>query len=472
MADPAPPIERKLAAIFAADVAGYSRLMRADEASTIRALTDHREVMDRLIAQHRGRIANTAGDSVLAEFPSVVEAVKCAVEVQERLRLKNEGVPEERQLSFRIGVHVGDVMVRGGDLLGDGVNVAARLQALSEPGGVCVSGEAHQYARRSLPLTFTDLGVQVVKNLSDGIHAYAVESAAAPRALSHSPQPLPLPDSPSIAVLPFTNMSGDAEQEYFADGIVEEIITALYRFKWLFVIARNSSFTYKGRAVDVTQVGRELGVRYVLEGSVRRSGDRVRITGQLIEAASGHHVWADRFDGSLNDVFDLQDRMTENVVAAIEPKVREAELGRSRLKATSSLTAYDLYLQALFQHHREAEEDTSAALRLLQRAINADQRFALAYAISASCYAQRIYNNWASDPASERAREQNLRGRQLNCKEMRQRFYGDALTRSPISERPRLSICHLQKGQSTSIPILHLRLARARGFRFMPAITT
>jgi len=294
MPSPAHPNERKLAAIFAADVAGYSRLMGQDEVETMRTLTEHREVMDSLIAQHRGRIANTAGDSVLAEFPSVVDAVKCAAEVQEALREKNEGVPEDRQLRFRIGVHVGDVMVRGADLLGDGVNVAARLQALAEPGGVCISGEAHRSARSVMPLAFTDLGQQSVKNVDGGVRAYAVRSGdARPSA------PPALPDKPSIAVLPFANMSGDPEQEYFADGIVEEIITSLSRFPRLFVIARNSSFTYKGRAVDVKQVGRELGVRYVLEGSIRKAANRVRIAGQLIDAATGAHLWAERIDGDL-----------------------------------------------------------------------------------------------------------------------------------------------------------------------------
>ena len=248
MAEPAQHIERKLAAIFAADVAGYSRLMGQDEVGTMRTLTAYREVMDSLIGQHRGRIANTAGDSVLAEFPSVVDAVKCAVEVQEELREKNEGVPADRQLRFRIGVHVGDVMVRGGDLLGDGVNVAARLQALAEPGGVCVSGDAHQYARRALPITFLDLGQQEIRNIPEGVRAFAVQSTGQNAALpqEHSAKPLPLPDKPSIAVLPFANLSGDPEQEYFADGVVEDIITALSRFRWLFVIAATPVLRTKG----------------------------------------------------------------------------------------------------------------------------------------------------------------------------------------------------------------------------------
>jgi adenylate cyclase len=402
MAEPAAPIERKLAAIFAADVAGYSRLMGQDEAGTMRALTAHREVMDRLIAEHRGRIANTAGDSVLAEFPSVVDAVECAVEVQDELRGKNVAVPGDRQLRFRIGVHVGDLMVRGGDLLGDAVNVAARLQALADPGGICISGDAHQYARSALALTFTDLGEQAIKNVAKGVRAYAVRGGdAGAVAGDHSDKPLSLPDKPTIAVLPFTNMSGDPEQEYFADGLVEDIITALSRFNALFVIARNSSFTYKGRAVDVRQVGRELGVRYVLEGSVRKAGGRVRITGQLIEAETGRYVWAERFDGELADIFDLQDRITESVVGAIEPSLRVAEIVRSKAKPTDSLAAYDLYLRALPHHYNETEESVKEALRLLRSAVQIDPQFGLAYAFSATCHAQRIYNNQTSDPAAE-----------------------------------------------------------------------
>src|SRR5829696_727372 len=349
MPDPAQPIERKLAAIFAADVAGYSRLMGRDGVGTLRRLSTHREIMDRLIGEHRGRIANTAGDSVLAEFPSVVDAVQCAVEVQQALADANEVVPEDRRMSFRIGVHVGDVMVRGADLLGDGVNVAARLQVLSAPGGVCLSGEAHQYARKVLPFDYEDLGHRAVRNIEEPIRVFRVASIGQQirEAKPSSGQRLPLPDKPSIAVMPFTNMSGDPEQEYFADGIVEDIITALSRLRWLFVIARNSSFTYKGRAVDVKQVGRELGVRYVLEGSVRRAATRLRIAGQLLEASTGAHLWADRFEGDLEQVFELQDQATSSVVGAIAPKLQQAEIERAGRKPTESLDAYDTLLRGL-----------------------------------------------------------------------------------------------------------------------------
>ena len=283
MATPNQRVGRKLAAIFAADVAGYSRLVGSDEVGTLRLFTARREILDGLIAEHGGQIANTAGDSVLAEFPSAVDAVECAVEAQAQLAQANGGLPADRRLEFRIGVHVGDVMVRGGDLLGDGVNIAARLEALAEPGGVCVSGAVHDHVRKLLPLPFADLGPQTVKNIDEPVRAYLLPRGGAPPPVAgpgpDRRKPLPLPDKPSIAVLPFTNMSGDPEQDYFADGLVEDITTALSRVRSFFVIARNSSFTYKGRAVDVRQVSRELGVRYVLEGSIRKAGSRVRIVG-------------------------------------------------------------------------------------------------------------------------------------------------------------------------------------------------
>src|SRR5215207_3800693 len=303
MPSPAQPIERKLAAIFAADVAGYSRLMGQDEVGTLRTLAAHREIMDRLIAEHRGRIANTAGDSVLAEFPSVVDAVQCAVQVQEALAEANEGVPEDRRMSFRIGVHMGDVMIRGGDLLGDGVNIAARLQALAHPGGVCLSGEAHQYARRVLSLAYEDLGHQTIRNIEEPIRAYAVKpvrlAGGETGQPSESSRTLSLPDRPSIAVLPFENISGSPEDEYFADGITEDLITALTRVRWVQVVARNSVFGYKRKAQDIRQVARDLRATYMLEGSVRREAGRVRLTAQLIDGTTGTHIWAKRYDRSL-----------------------------------------------------------------------------------------------------------------------------------------------------------------------------
>jgi len=337
LADPI-EVKRRLAAIFAADVEGYSRLMGTDEVATLDALTARREILDGLIATHGGRIANTAGDSVLAEFGSAVDAVRCAMEAQVALAKANSTLPEARHINFRIGVHVGDVMVRAGDLFGDGVNIAARLQTLARAGGLCVSGVTYDQVRKILPLEFTDLGAQTVKNIEEPIRAYAVKaqgeaafSALKDVSSSGERTPLALPDKPSIAVLPFQNLSGDPEQEFFADGMVEDIITTLSRFRSLFVIARNSSFTYKGKAVDIKQVGRDLGVRYVLEGSVRKAGSRVRITGQLIDATTGVHLWADRFDGALEDIFDLQDKVTQQVVGAIAPELERAEIeGASR----------------------------------------------------------------------------------------------------------------------------------------------
>ena len=329
MSDPM-AVSRRLVAVFAADVEGYSRLMGADEVGTLRGSPSGGQSSTSSWGP-RGRIANTAGDSVLAEFGSAVEAVQCAVEAQTALAEANSGLAPDRRISFRIGVHIGDVMVRAGDLFGDGVNIAARLQSIAKPGGVCISGATYDQVRKVLPMTFVDLGVQQVKNIQEPIRAYQVGAPseaqeAASLRVAEAESPPPMPDKPSIAVLPFENMSGDPEQEYFADGMVEEIITALSRFKWLFVIARNSSFTFKGKAVDIKEVGRRLGVRYVLEGSVRKAAGKVRITGQLIDAMTGAHIWADRFERDLTDVFALQDEVTVAVVSAIQPKCFKQKL--------------------------------------------------------------------------------------------------------------------------------------------------
>src|SRR5215472_6275719 len=313
---------RRLAAILAADVAGYSRLMGADEEGTLERLKAlRRELLDPKIAEHHGRIVKTTGDGLLVEFSSVVDAVRCGVEMQQAMPERNTNVAAESRIELRIGINLGDVIVEEGDIYGDGVNIAARLEALAEPGGICVSRVVHDQVRDKLDVGFEDLGEQQVKNIARPVHVWRLRLGAKPA----SATPLALPDKPSIAVLPFANMSGDPEQEYFADGMVEEIITALSRIRWLFVIARNSSFTYKGQAIDVKQVGRELGVRYVLEGSVRKSGNRVRITAQLIDTQSGAHLWADRFDGSLEDIFELQDKIALSVAGVIEPALQTAE---------------------------------------------------------------------------------------------------------------------------------------------------
>jgi TolB-like protein/class 3 adenylate cyclase len=397
-------VERRLVAIFAADVEGYSRLMGSDEVGTLRNLTDRRKILDALISAHRGRIANTAGDSVLAEFASAVDAVQCAVEAQTAWVNANDKLPPDRRINFRIGVHVGDVMVRAGDLFGDGVNIAARLQSSATTDGICISSAAHEQVKKLLPLTFVDLGMQYLKNI-EPIRAYAVSVAAEPSQaarLADAQKPLALPDKPSIAVLPFQNMSGDPEQEYFADGMVEEIITALSRFHWLFVIARTSTFAYKSRTVDVRQVSRELGVRYVLEGSVRKAGNRVRITGQLIDATTGAHLWADRFEGSLENVFELQDQVASGVVGAIDPKLREAEMARSKRKTPANLDAYDCFLRAYALLNQLTNESSEEALRLLYKAIELDPDYAQAYALACWCYCNRKLNGLTTELDNER----------------------------------------------------------------------
>jgi TolB-like protein/class 3 adenylate cyclase len=395
--------ERRLVAIFAADVEGYSRLMGVDEVGTLKNLSQRRDILDGLITSHRGRIANTAGDSVLAEFGSAVDAVQCAVEAQAALSEANAGLSPDRHINFRIGVHVGDVMIKGGDLFGDGVNIAARLQTLASAGGVCLSGVAHDQIRKILPFAFTELGAQKVKNIDEPVRAFALvaERAAIATAFPDASVPLPLPDRPSIAVLPFQNMRGDPEQEYFADGIVEDIITALSRFRDLFVIARNSSFTYKDRAVDIRQVGRDLGVRYVLEGSVRKASNRVRITGQLIDASTGAHLWADHFDGELKDIFDLQDNVATKVVGAIAPKMEQAEIARANRKPTESLDAYDCFLRGTENLHRQTQESVGQALQLLKKAIQLDPHYAAAYGTAAYCYAMRKANGWVIHRAQD-----------------------------------------------------------------------
>jgi adenylate cyclase len=397
--------ERRLVAIFAADVEGYSRLMAADEVGTLKDLTQRRDILDGLIASRRGRIANTAGDSVLAEFGSAVDAVQCAVEAQAALSEANAGLSPDRHINFRIGVHVGDVMIKGGDLFGDGVNIAARLQTLASAGGVCLSGVAYDQVRKILPFAFADLGAQQVKNIDEPVRAFSVvaERAAIVAASENASVPLALPDKPSIAVLPFQNMSGDPEQEYFADGMVEDIITALSRFTSLFVIARNSSFTYKGKAVDIKQVGRDLGVRYVLEGSVRKAAGRVRISGQLIEASTGAHLWAEKFDAALEDVFELQDAVTERVVGAIEPSIKQAEINRARTKPTSNLDAYDYYLRAFQQMNLYTRASSDAALDYISRAIALDPGYALAKAFLSVSYQVRWVQGWGAPGDRENA---------------------------------------------------------------------
>ncbi|HKO07930.1 MAG TPA: adenylate/guanylate cyclase domain-containing protein [Alphaproteobacteria bacterium] len=414
--------ERRLAAILAADVVGYSRLMGVDEEGTLRQLKLLRkELVDPKIIEHRGRIVKTTGDGVLVEFASVVDAVRCAVDVQRGMAERNAAMPQEKRIEFRIGINLGDIIIDGDDIFGDGVNIAARLEALAEPGGICVNRVVRDQVRDKLDIAFEDLGEQQVKNIARPVHVYRIQpehwssKLTAAGAVSEASKPvLVLPDKPSIAVLPFQDMSGDADQEYFADGVVEEIITALSRMRWLFVIARNSSFTYKGHAVDVKQVGRELGVRYVVEGSVRKAANRVRITGQLIDASTGAHLWADRFDGGLEDIFDLQDQVTASVVGAIATKLEQAEIERAKRKPTESLDAYDYYLRGMASAHQWTEEGVSEALRLFYKAIELDPDFAEAYGMAAWCYVPRKANWWMGDPVQEIAEAERLARRAVD----------------------------------------------------------
>jgi TolB-like protein len=394
-------VQRRLTAILAADVAGYSRLMGLDEAGTARTLHEHRAAVDPIVAHYGGRIVKTTGDGVLLEFSSIVAAVDCAVVVQNLMRERNRDVPEELRMLFRIGINLGDVLIDGDDILGDGVNIAARLESIAEPGGICVSDDVYRQVSGKLDVSFEDIGNQQLKNIARSVHTYRARFVGVPTSRT-SASILPLPDKPSIAVLPFTNLSSDPEQDYFADGMVEDIITALSRFKALFVIARNSSFTYKGRAVDVKQVGRELGVRYVLEGSVRKAASRVRITGQLVDTATGTHLWADRFDGGLGDIFDLQDQVTESVVGAIAPAVEKAEIERAKRKPTESLDAYAIYLRGLAKLYQFGNRQANAeALRLFNRAIELDPDFASAYSRATYCYVHAKTSGWISVTGNE-----------------------------------------------------------------------
>jgi TolB-like protein/tetratricopeptide (TPR) repeat protein len=395
---------RRLAAILAADVAGYSRLMGADEEGTLERLKALRhDLLDPRIAEHHGRIVKTTGDGMLVEFASVVDAVRCAVEVQKAMPERNTGVGADNRIELRIGINLGDVIVEGDDLYGDGVNIAARIEALADAGGVFVSNTVHDHVRDRLPFVFDDLGEQQVKNITRPVRVYRVRDAGA-AAESPSAPALPLPDKPSIAVMPFANMSGDPEQQYFADGMVEEIIAALSRIRWLFVIARNSSFTYKGQAVDVKQVGRELGVRYVLEGSVRKSGQRMRIAAVLIDAATGAHLWADRFDGSFEDIFDLQDQVAISIAGVIEPTLQTAEIRYSTERPMADLTAYDLYLRARSVASTYEREHLAAALELLEQAIAREPRYGAALALAATYRVDLENYDWADDRQEEENR--------------------------------------------------------------------
>ncbi len=385
-------VERRLAAILAADVAGYSRLMGTDEEGTLATLKAHRqELLDPKIAEYRGRIVKTTGDGILIDFPSAVDAVRCAIEFQRGLAERNVAASPERRIELRIGINVGDVIIEDGDIFGDGVNIAARLEGVAEPGSICISEDAYRQVRDKLNATFDDAGEQQLKNIARPVRVFRVRLEADLQAARPA---LALPDKPSIAVLPFQNMSGDPEQEYFADGLAEDIITELSRFRSFFVIARNSSFVYKGRAVDIRSVGRELGVRYVLEGGVRKSGERLRITAQLIEAATGNHLWAEKYDGKLADVFDLQDNITRTIVATLSGRIEAAYAERIVRTPPKDMAAYELVLAAKVLHHRATKDDNATALKLVERAIEVDPSFAQAYAWRACLTGQGAFHGF------------------------------------------------------------------------------
>ena len=384
-------------------------LIGIDEEGTLARLKAlRRTIFDPKIAKHHGRVVKNTGDGALVEFASVVDAVRCAEKIQRSMAEQNTDVPQDKRIEFRIGIHVGDIIIADDDIFGDGVNIAVRLEGIAEPGGVSISDDAQRQIRGKIGIDYDDMGPQVLKNIAEPMRVWHVRigRSVSPAMLTKLPietaLPLALPDKPSIAVLPFTNMSGDPEQDYFADGMVDDIITALSHFKALFVIARNSSFTYKGRAVDVKQVGRELGVRYVLEGSVRKAANRVRITGQLVDTATGVHLWAERFDGGLGDTFDLQDQVAESVVGAIAPAVEKAEIERAKRKPTESLDASALYLRGLARLYQFAgRQANDEALRLFNSAIDLDPDFASAYGRAASCYAWAKTNGWISVTAND-----------------------------------------------------------------------
>ena len=412
---PSERVERRLAAVLAADVAGYSRLMGRDEERTHAQLrTFLRTLVDPEIAAHRGRIVKNTGDGMLVEFASPVDAARCAVEIQRAIAKENADVSPELRIEFRIGIHVGDIIIEDNDIFGDGVNIAARLEGVAEPGGVCISDDAHRQIRGKIDVVFDDIGPQTLKNIAEPMRAWRIRLAgeAAP-AIPSSPSPLQvqdlaLPDKPSIVVLPFDNMSAEAGQDYLADGIVEAITAALSCIRSFFVIARSSAFTYKGRATNAREVGKELGVAYLLEGSVQKAGNRLRIIVQLIETEGGAHVWSSRFDGAIDEFFDLEDRITEQVAGALQPSIRIAEIERSRRKRPQDLGSYDYTMRAMPHVWALEKEESAKALGLLEKALVIDPEYPLALSLAGWCHAQRSVYNWADDIAESQAMARSL----------------------------------------------------------------
>ena len=412
---PSERVERRLAAVLATDVAGYSRLMGRDEERTLAQLKTFRKTLvEPGIATHRGRIVKTTGDGMLVEFASAVDAARCAVEVQRRMAEQNAGVPLDLRIEFRIGIHVGDILIDDNDIFGDGVNIAARLEGIAEPGGICISDDAHRQIRGKIDTAFDDIGEQILKNIAEPMRVWRIRLAgeAAPAIRSGSSpirvQDLALPDKPSIAVLPFENMSAEAGQDYLADGIVEAITAALSCIRSFFVIARSSAFAYKGRAKNARDIGKQLGVAYLLEGSVQKAGNRLRIIVQLIETDGGAHVWSSRFDGAIDEFFDLEDRITEQVAGALQPSIRVAEIERSRRKRPQDLGSYDYTMRAM-PHVWALEKDESVkALELLERALAIDPEYPLALSLAGWCHAQQSVYNWADDIAASQAMARSL----------------------------------------------------------------
>jgi adenylate cyclase len=409
------PVERRLAAVLAADVAGYSRLMGRDEERTLANLKSFRKTLvDPAIAAHRGRIVKTTGDGMLVEFASAVDAARCAVEVQRSVAAQNADVPQDLRIEFRIGIHVGDIIIDDNDIFGDGVNIAARLEGIAVPGGICISDDAHRQIRGKIDIGYDDIGEQALKNIVEPMRAWRIRlagenaSAIRPGSTPIRVQDLALPDKPSIVVLPFDNMSAEAGQDYLADGIVEAITAALSCIRSFFVIARSSAFTYKGRPTNARDIGKELGVAYLLEGSVQKAGNRLRIIVQLIETDGGAHVWSARFDGAIDDFFDLEDRITEQVAGALQPSIRIAEIERSRRKRPQDLSCYDFTMRAM-PHVWALEKDESAkAIELLDRALAIDPAYPLALSLAGWCHAQRSVYNWADDIAGSQAMARSL----------------------------------------------------------------
>jgi adenylate cyclase len=406
-------VQRRLAAILAADVAGYSRLMGRDEEGTLAQLKSFRKsLVDPGIAAHRGRIVKTTGDGMLVEFASAVDAVRCAIQVQREMIQRNTAVPSELRIEFRIGIHVGDILIDDNDIFGDGVNIAARLEGIAEPGGVCISDDAQRQIRGKIDIGFDDIGEQNLKNIALPMRAWHLRPASSAvaeiRATPTEVKALVLPDKPSIVVLPFDNMSAEPGQDYLADGIVEAITAALSCIRSFFVIARTSAFTYKGKSTNARDVGKELGVAYLLEGSVQKAGNRLRIIVQLIETEGGAHVWSSRFDGEIDEFFDLEDRITEQVAGALQPSIRIAEIERSRRKRPQELGSYDYTMRAMPHVWALEKEESAKALELLEHALTIDPRYPLALSLAGWCHAQRSVYNWADDVAASQAIARSL----------------------------------------------------------------